>query len=325
MKPKTMVIAIGILIAFCAGIFFYAEWQKKAFDASLPQPPPPEQAAHADPHAGHNHGPGEHHGNMIEVEYLEAPPEQLSNAEIASLHAGLPPSSVQEDIPERYQLPKEWRNVYAYEAGKERQTNPDIPLTEMQEFLYQVTVYVVENHNPGRPIAEVWPAFMEAEFIYNSLAEQDLGFFPGEYGGSRVEWDYEQVWGFPEVYELVLNHIKEGSKPNPLTYLVYQIELGLDSPNWNVIPLPDGRSFRTRRNYYYEFRYPGGGYSCNFVSKEKAERVVVVDNIFETSDEELERISGWDYNINPFTGRTIKRYRAQSTPEPDGEVHVFFQ
>ena len=43
MKPKTMVIAIGILIAFCAGIFFYPEWQKARFDASLPQPPAPTE------------------------------------------------------------------------------------------------------------------------------------------------------------------------------------------------------------------------------------------------------------------------------------------
>ena len=323
MNRKIIIAAIGFVVAVAIGLHFWAEWEKARFDASLPKLPAP--AARVDLHEGHNHGHGEHHGDMIAAEYLEPPPEPLSNAEIAALHAGLPPSEVPEDIPERYQLPEEWRNVYAYEAGKERQPNPDIPLTEMQEFLYQLTVYVVENHNPGRPIAEVWPAFMEAELIYNSLAEQELGFFPGEYGGSRVEWDYEQVWVFPEVYELELNNIKEGSKPNSLTYLVYEIELGLDSPNWNVIPLPDGRSFRARRNYHYEFRYPGGGYSCNFVSKEKAERHIVVDNIFETSDKELERIGGWDYNINPFTGQPITRYRAQSTPEPGGEIRVFFQ
>ena len=36
---RTMVIAIGILIAICTGIYFWAEWQKQEFDASLPQPP----------------------------------------------------------------------------------------------------------------------------------------------------------------------------------------------------------------------------------------------------------------------------------------------
>ena len=66
MNRKTMVIAIGILFAFCIGIHFYAEWNMAQFDASLPKPPDPEQEAHAapqelDPHAGHDHGPGEHH------------------------------------------------------------------------------------------------------------------------------------------------------------------------------------------------------------------------------------------------------------------------
>ena len=34
MNRKTMVIAIAILIAFC-GIYFWAEWQKHAFDAEI--------------------------------------------------------------------------------------------------------------------------------------------------------------------------------------------------------------------------------------------------------------------------------------------------
>ena len=65
MNRKTMVIAIGILLAFCLGVHFYAQWDMKRFDASLPKPPDPEQEAHAEPqgaepHAGHNHGPEEH-------------------------------------------------------------------------------------------------------------------------------------------------------------------------------------------------------------------------------------------------------------------------
>ena len=54
MNMKTMAIAIGFIIAFCAGIFFYAEWQKAKFDASLPQPPTEVQAAETD--GGHWHG-----------------------------------------------------------------------------------------------------------------------------------------------------------------------------------------------------------------------------------------------------------------------------
>ena len=65
MNRKTMVIAIGILLAFCLGLHFYAEWNMAQFDASLPKPPDPKQAEHAEsqeaePHAGHDHGPEEH-------------------------------------------------------------------------------------------------------------------------------------------------------------------------------------------------------------------------------------------------------------------------
>ena len=40
---RTLVIAISILLAFCAGIYFWTEWQKKEFDASLPKPPAVEE------------------------------------------------------------------------------------------------------------------------------------------------------------------------------------------------------------------------------------------------------------------------------------------
>ena len=60
MNRKTMVIAIGILIAFCAGIYFWAEWQKKAFDASIPKPPVQKQQVADDvtddTAGGHWHG-----------------------------------------------------------------------------------------------------------------------------------------------------------------------------------------------------------------------------------------------------------------------------
>ena len=45
---RTLVIAISILLAFCAGIYFWTEWQKKEFDASLPEPPAVEEQQVAD-------------------------------------------------------------------------------------------------------------------------------------------------------------------------------------------------------------------------------------------------------------------------------------
>ena len=68
MNRKTFVIAIGILLAVCFSIHFYAQWDMKRFDAVLPEPPPadtavvetPMETAGEDtgdePPAGHWHG-----------------------------------------------------------------------------------------------------------------------------------------------------------------------------------------------------------------------------------------------------------------------------
>ena len=59
---RTLIAAIGLMLAFCIGIFFYAEWQKQKFDASLPEPPAPVQVQAAETteaghtEAGHWHG-----------------------------------------------------------------------------------------------------------------------------------------------------------------------------------------------------------------------------------------------------------------------------
>ena len=57
---RTLIAAIGLILAFCIGIFFYAEWQKREFDASLPEPPAPTQVQAAETETetegGHWHG-----------------------------------------------------------------------------------------------------------------------------------------------------------------------------------------------------------------------------------------------------------------------------
>ena len=53
MKPKTLISGLCILLAVCLAIYFYAEWQKQRFDASLPVPPAPPAEEQA---GGHWHG-----------------------------------------------------------------------------------------------------------------------------------------------------------------------------------------------------------------------------------------------------------------------------
>ena len=57
---RKLIAAIGLMLAFCIGIFFYAEWQKRKFDASLPEPPAPTEVQAAETETetegGHWHG-----------------------------------------------------------------------------------------------------------------------------------------------------------------------------------------------------------------------------------------------------------------------------
>ena len=66
---RTLIAAIGLILAFCIGIFFYAEWQKQKFDASLPEPPAPTevQAAETETEGGHTEA-GHWHGDEWHAE-----------------------------------------------------------------------------------------------------------------------------------------------------------------------------------------------------------------------------------------------------------------
>ena len=242
------------------------------------------------------------------IEIPDIPPDPLSETQIQELYAGLPPSAVPENLPEHLKLPQAYKNRYSPDKS-----DPNAPsITEVRSFMKQVIEYAIANHNPKRPIAEVWPAFMEAEIIYNTLAAQHLGKFPGYTGGSRIEWAYEQFWAFPEVSEVR----NSGEYFNSLPTLVYDVEMGLEDPNWNVTTLPDGRTFRMRRNHNYEFKYPGGGYGIEYYRRGDPKHVVI-DNVFEISDAELEALSGWNYNFNPYTGKPITLYREPTYVETE--------
>ena len=64
---RTLIAAIGLMLAFCIGIFFYAEWQKREFDASLPEPPAPTEVQAAETEGGHTEG-GHRHGDEWHAE-----------------------------------------------------------------------------------------------------------------------------------------------------------------------------------------------------------------------------------------------------------------
>ena len=80
---KKLIAAIGFMLAFCAGIYFYAEWLKQKFDASLPEPPAPTevQAAETETEAGHWHG-DEWHAEPHTAEDAIANPQAPTQDEV---------------------------------------------------------------------------------------------------------------------------------------------------------------------------------------------------------------------------------------------------
>ena len=74
---RKLIAAIVVIIAVCIGIYFWTEWEKARFDASLPKPPVPEQVRAAEVNDGH--AGGHWHGDEWHAEPHvadEAPPVQ---------------------------------------------------------------------------------------------------------------------------------------------------------------------------------------------------------------------------------------------------------
>lgn len=111
---RTLAIAIGIVIAFCTGIYFWAEWQKQEFDASLPKPPVVEQQQVADDTAdGHWHD-GEWHAERDEEQALV--PDETSGSALPAVSSDEGKTIVEtiaepeETLPEPSEPPVEWED-----------------------------------------------------------------------------------------------------------------------------------------------------------------------------------------------------------------------
>ena len=86
---RKLIAAIGLMLAFCIGIFFYAEWEKARFKASLPEAPilppkpPPTPIQNADA-GGHWHGDEWHaepHGNHEPIGGPQNPNDEVVEEE----------------------------------------------------------------------------------------------------------------------------------------------------------------------------------------------------------------------------------------------------
>ena len=190
-------------------------------------------------------------------------------------------------VPEHLLCPEKWIGVHITTLSDEERQ-------ELAEHWKKMMNEVNANYNLNRPVSELWDRFIELERQYQAQAEQDNKFGRGIAGGS-IALQYEQYYNFPEVVRL--------SEDEPDRFFnTFMVEKGAFDPDWNLYELPDGREFRAGDGYLYEFRYRSGNASRTrkFGHSGRDAQLVVID-LNETSDEELERLGGWNYNYNPYT------------------------
>ena len=200
-------------------------------------------------------------------------------------------------VPEHLLCPEKWAGVYLYDLG-------DQESAELAAHAKKVAFEVIANHNLKRPVSELWNRFIELEREYQAQAIQDnkSGW---SIAGGRIDLLYEQYYDFPEIFQL-----KE--EDSDRFFNMWMVDKGNFDPDWNLHTLPDEREFRTKDGYRYEFHYSSvGNVDPDGVTEiyERTSRVshsgrdaqLVVIDLNETSDEELERLGGWNYNYNPYT------------------------
>ena len=187
-------------------------------------------------------------------------------------------------VPEHLQCPEELVGRYAGDLS-----------TDEKFKIYQIYQEVVEKYNPNRPLSEVWPQFIEAETYYHANAEPDNA-IPGIAAG-RSDWGVQTILDYPEI---VLLEVEDAERFSDIC----MVATGRWDPDWNLHILPDGREFRTDTGYYYEFFFSHGeglGVTTIRIGHSGRNAQLVKVDLDKTLDEELERLSGWDYNINPYT------------------------
>ena len=200
-------------------------------------------------------------------------------------------------VPDHLQCPPELIGVYM-------KTVPP----EIRETLLKIGAEILEKYNPNRPLTEVYPAFIEAERWYHENADPERAGTMSQ-GASRIDWQHQLILDFPEIG--VLAH-----EDPDRSFAMRRVELGHWDPDFNRGRI-NGRLFRTDANKQYVFtwsRYTetedgfetGTGTYKTGPSNGDPNAEVVHINLDEVSDEELERLSGWNYNINPYTTGAYK-------------------
>lgn len=201
-----------------------------------------------------------------------------------------------EGVPEHLQCPPELIGAYSVSP-------------EAAKGFQAVGLEILEKWNPNRPLTEVWPAFIEMEKRYHANADPEHKTYA--WGAGRVDWNFQLLLDFPEMGVLM-------QEDPDRSFEMRLVELGVWPPDFNILDLPDGsgRPFRTDNDKKYEFTssernetetgYQESTSTFKFSTTNDPDAEIVRINLDEITDEELERLSGWNYNTNPYVTGAYK-------------------
>ncbi len=280
------------------------------------KPPPPGETKES----GYWHGDHWHKTSPGAIETANTPRELAEPPTDIPYPSGQTSSNplFADGVPEHLKCPQKWIGVY----------RADVSEAEIETF-EAILFEIIETYNPKRPIADIWPKFIESEKFYQEndvpitvmIGVRDgpqkpfiIQGSPG-IGADRMDWILQNTLDYPEAMTFWAEDFDRFID-------VLRVDLGKDSPNWNLITLPDGRTFREKTGYYYEFIYdeierevPVALKHGNWVGNRTVMRTghsgrdaeLIRIHLNQTSDEELSKLSGWDYNINPYTQEVSKQ------------------
>ena len=191
-------------------------------------------------------------------------------------------------VPEHLHCPEEWVGVYGNALSKDDHE-------ELKRISLPRIIEILSKYNPRRPLTEVWPLFIESEKYYHANADPAL-LDSGEAQG-RLDWQYQNLLDFPEIFVLGSTDVSEQLRDQDHFTTMRMVATGLWDPDLNVHILQDGREFRPRDGYHYEAIFEMTG--IGFGHSGRNAKVVKI-YLSDTSDEELEQLGGWNYNIDPY-------------------------
>ena len=195
-------------------------------------------------------------------------------------------------VPEHLLIPEKWVNLHVADL---KALGPQ-EVAEYRTHSGRIVEEVLANHNPNRPISEIWDTYIDMEWARKA---EDEATGKNWLSGGSLSHQFSKLYRFPEIAQLDMSSGIERHRFHDM----YMVEMGAFDADWNLHILPDGREFRTETGYLYEFRLTAisedetaiGTRTFRVGHSGRDAQLVVID-LSDTSDEELERIGGWNYN-----------------------------